>query len=58
MWRGEAQGLLDLLMMPSRSSWSNSALAAANFSASRRRCPPGGGMAQEINADDGELHVS
>ncbi len=37
MWRGEAQGLLDRLMIPSRSRAANSAFAAASFSVSSRR---------------------
>jgi len=37
MWRGEAQGLLDRLMIPSRSKAANSAFAAASFSWSSRR---------------------
>jgi hypothetical protein len=37
MWRGEAQGLLDRLMIPSLSNATNSAFDAASFSASSRR---------------------
>ncbi len=37
MWRGEAQGLLDRRMIPSRSRAANSAFAAASFSVSSRR---------------------
>ena len=37
MWRGEAQGLLDRLMIPSRSRAANSAFAAASFSVSSWR---------------------
>jgi hypothetical protein len=37
MWRDEAQGLSDLLMIPSRSSWSNSAFTTASFSATKQQ---------------------
>ncbi len=37
MWRGEAQGLLNRLMIPSRSKTANSAFAAPSFSASSWR---------------------
>ena len=37
MWRGEAQGLLDRLMIPSRLRAANSAFAAASFSVSSRQ---------------------